>query len=218
LTKGLKTLISLGENKEVDMEHATDVMLRLMGRQLYRDLFFTQELKKIVSSLAPSNPQAPKEEKRRASQMEALYMYYQPADDVVRNGDIVGVKWDKTEKMAIIMTPACDLANPGKTDYLRLGLLNRKLSGKDSGADRWPLIYEGEECEVCFHEILVAQNRSANKDPKQKSVMLYTHEYALTTGAPISLQRRCRLDEPYRSDLLHSFVSHAGRIGRPDFT
>lgn len=219
LTKGLKTLIALGDGSDVDMEHAADVMLRLMGRQLYRDTAFTNELKQIVSGLETSNPQPTKMEKQRASQMETLFMYYQPSDHVVRNGDIVKVKGDKSEKLAIILTPACDLANPGKTDYLRLAVLNLQPTRKGSSpADRWPLSYDAQEYEVCFHETLAVFNKSVSQDTANKSVMLYTHEYELATDVAVSLTRECRLDEPYRADLLHSFVSHAGRVGRPDFT
>lgn len=215
LTKGLKTLISLGESSEIDMEHAADVMLRLLGRQLYRDVTFTDELRKTVTGLATSQSQPTKEERKRASQMEALYMYYQPSDDVVRNGDIVRVRWEATDLLAIVLTPACDLANPGKTSYLRLGILNpQPQRTASSPSDRWPLTYDGGMYEVCFHEILVVENITALR----QSVMLYDHLYRLVTGADISLQRERRLDEPYRADLLHSFVSHAGRVGRPDFT
>lgn len=219
LTKGLKTLIALGDGSDVDMEHAADVMLRLMGRQLYRDTAFTNELKQIVAGLETSNPQPSKTEKQRASQMEALFMYYQPSDDVVRNGDIVKINGDNFEKLAIILTPACDLANPGKTDYLRIAVLNLQAARKGSPpADRWPLTYDTQTYEVCFHETLAVFNKSVSQETANKSVMLYTHEYEMATGIAVSLARECRLDEPYRADLLHSFVSHAGRVGRPDFT
>jgi hypothetical protein len=219
LTKGLKTLIDVGDGSDVDMEHAADVMLRLMGRQLYRDAAFTNELKQIVSGLETSNPQPSKTEKQRASQMEALFMYYQPSDNIVRNGDIVKINGDDFEKLAIILTPACDLANPDKTSYLRLAVLNLQATRKGSPpADRWPLTYDTQTYEVCFHETLAVLNKSVSQETANKSVMLYTHKYEMATGITVSLTRECRLDEPYRADLLHSFVSHAGRVGRPDFT
>lgn len=219
LTKGLKTLIALGEASDVDMEHATDVMLRIMGRQLYKDTAFKKELKQIVSRLEISNPHPTKTEKQRASQMEALFMYYQPSDSVVRNGDIVRVKGDTFEKLAVILTPACDLANPGKSDYLRLAVLNLQPNRKGSPpADRWSLNYAAQAYEVCFHETLAVFNKSVSQDTANRSVMLYTHEYELAINIAVSLSREYRLDEPYRSDLLHQFVSHAGRVGRPDFT
>lgn len=212
LTKGLKTLISLGESSEIDMEHAADVMVRILGRQLYNDTAFTEVLKQIIAGLAANNPL----DKKRTSQMEAFYMYYRPSDEIVRNGDIVCIKWDaSTEKLAIVLTPACDLANPGKTSHLRLCLLNPSPERKGSTpADRWPLVFDGQAYEICFHEIATLQNKTIS----DKSVMLYTHSYAALTGADVTLVRQSRLDEPYRADLLHHFVSHAGRIGRPDFT
>lgn len=219
LTKGMKTLISLGESSEVDMEHATNVMLRVLGRQLYRDTAFTNQLKQIVTSLATSNSQASRKERRRVSQMEALYMFYQPSDDVVRNGDIVQIKWGTSEKLAIVLTPACDLANPGKTNHLRLGSLNLQPNRNGSKApdDRWLMTYNGQPYEVCFHEIIVLENTSSNREG-DASVMIYNDTYQAIIGTVVFLKRVCRLDEPYRSDLLHQFVSHAGRVGRPDFT
>lgn len=224
LTKGLKTLISLGEaNSEVDLEHATDVMLRILGRQLYNQKAFTNELKRIVADLATNYTQPTKKERaqasKRRSQMEELYMYYRPSDDIVRNGDIVQISWETGENLAIVLTPACDLANPGKTAYLRLGLLNPQPDRGNGTApdDRWPLLYSKRAYEVCFHETLALQNISSGND-KSGSVMRYAHTYQALIGTAISLRRECRLDDPYRSDLLHQFVSHAGRVGRPDFT
>ncbi len=224
LTKGLKTLISLGEGySDVDMEHASDVMLRILGRQLYSDSGFTNELKQIVSGLVTDYAQLTKKEreqaKKRASQMEYLYMYYQPSDDIVRNGDIVQLNWETGENLAIVLTPACDLANPGKTTHLRLAFLKPQpdRGGGKAPEDRWPLTYSGQLYEVCFHEIAALQNISSGDD-KSGPVMRYSHDYQGLIGAVVELKRECRLDEPYRSDLLHQFVSHAGRVGRPDFT
>lgn len=221
LAKGLKTLIRLGETSDVDMEHATDVMLRLLGRQLYADQAFVGELRRIVAGLTTSNPQPSKKERQRASQMAALYMLYQPADDVVRNGDIVAIAWDKANALAVVLTPACDLSTPGKTPYLRLIMLNVQpdRAGGKAPEDRWPLLYREKPYEVCFHEILVLRNMTTmNSAGDNASVMRYNHKFSTLNGVDLSIRRECRLDEPYRADLLHSFVSHAGRVGLPDFT
>jgi CheY-like chemotaxis protein len=221
LAKGLKTLIRLGETSDVDMEHATDVMLRLLGRQLYADQAFVGELKQIVTDLKTEQSPASRKEGQRSSQMEALYMFYHPADDVVRNGDIVNISWGETSALAVVLTPACDLANPGKTPYVRLAMLNSQPDRKGGKApeDRWLLAFRGSLNEVCFHEILVLCNRTTVDLPKDgSSVMRYSHMFDTLHGTTVSLRRECRLDEPYRADLLHSFVSHAGRVGRPDFT
>jgi hypothetical protein len=220
LAKGLKTLIKLGETSDVDMEHAADVMLRLLGRQLYADQAFIGELRRIVADLTTSNPQPSKKEPQRISQMATLYMLYQPADDVVRNGDIVKIAWDKANALAVVLTPACDLAIPGKTQYLRLTMLNVQpaRTGGKAPEDRWPLLYQGTPHEVCFHEILVLRNMpSVNSAGDNASVMRYNHRFSTLNGIDVSIQRECRLDEPYRADLLHNFVSHAGRVGLPGF-
>lgn len=221
LAKGLKTLIRLGETSDVDMEHAADVMLRLLGRQLYADQAFIDELRRIVAGLTTSKPQSSKKERQRSSQMAAIYMLYQPADDVVRNGDIVTIAWDKDNTLAVVLTPACDLANPGKTSYLRLAMLNAQpdRSGGKPPEDRWPLTYREKPYEVCFHEILVLRNTTTTDSAGgNATVMRYNHKFDTLNGVNVSIRRECRLDEPYRADLLHNFVSHAGRVGLPDFT
>lgn len=221
LAMGLKTLIKLGETNAVDMEHATDVMLRLLGRQLYADQAFVGELKRIVAGLNTDQSQASPRARQRSSQMEALHMLYQPVDDVVRNGDIVTVSWTKANALAVVLTPACDLANPGKTSYLRLAMLNAQPERKGAKApeDRWSLKFRDEFREVCFHEILVLHNSTtANLAKGETSVMRYSHTFRTLTETDVSIRRECRLDEPYRADLLHNFVSHAGRVGLPDFT
>lgn len=221
LAKGLKTLIKLGEINAVDIEHASDVMLRLLGRQLYGDQAFVGELKQIVAGLNAEQPQTSAKAHQRSSQMEALHMFYQPADDVLRNGDIVNVSWSKTSALAVVLTPACDLAIPGKTSYVRLALMNIQPDRKGGKApeDRWPLKYLGESREVCFHEILVLRNiTTANLTKDTVSVMRYSHTFRTLDDVDVSIRREYRLDEPYRADLLHNFVSHAGRVGLPDFT
>ncbi len=216
LARGLKTLIALEGDNEIDMEHTVDVLLRLVGRSVYGDENFSNVVQEIVKKLE----RAPEKRKNIESRIKELHMYYVPKDKLVRTGDIINVTFDEDQNnqlTGIVITPACDLALPKKTAFLRLALIRET---DEPGDDKWILDKE-RKLKVCFHEILVLKNANlaASSTPQERvSVMLYAHNYQTLNSTSVTLQRTHRLDEPYRSDLLHSFGSHAGRIGVPVFT
>lgn len=226
LARGLKTLISLGERDEIDVEHAVDILLRLVGRAISTDESFIEAVHQTVAKL--EHPPTTKKTRDIESRIKKLHMYYYPSDNdkIVRAGDIVDITIEVGNQpkvlKGVVLTPACDLARP-RTAFLRLALVNEKTTTNKSGDDKWslPFLQEGKLFEVCFHEVLVVKNETwtSNDVPDQpKPVMLYTHTYQTLNGANVVLKRECRLDEPYRADLLHSFSSHASRIGLPEFT
>ncbi|MFN8456350.1 MAG: response regulator [Anaerolineae bacterium] len=219
LARGLKTLIATGDISEVDMEHAVDVLLRLVGRVINENETFIAEVRQTVQKLE----RAPDKAKKVESRIKKLHMYYKPKDDFVRTGDIVkitiGAEMQTEQFKAIVITPACDLAQPGKTTFLRLALIHQKTD-KTRKDDRWTLEWDDDQkvgLEVCFHEILVVKNLSLTEAAPKKLAMIYKHSFQTLNGTQVILEREERLDEPYRADLLHHFVSHAGRIGIPDF-
>jgi|GEM_PF-2156044 len=230
LARGLKALITLGDTSEIDIEHAVDVLLRLVGRVIYTDQNFIDTVKQTVTELELQNPpktkQEIKTEKRVESRIKELHMYYTPSDNTVRVGDIIEIKIGNDEQAklfkGIVITPACDLARP-RTAFLRLALIQERTTDDTPGADKFILSFLEDDkkiFEVCLHELLVIENQilTANTPvEQQKPVMLYKHHYQTLTGEPVSLKPLRRLDEPYRADLLHCFVSHAGRIGVPEF-
>ncbi|MCK6628923.1 MAG: hypothetical protein L6R45_27555 [Anaerolineae bacterium] len=219
LARGLKTLIAAGDSSEVDMEHAVDVLLRLVGRAINEDETFIAEVRQTVQKLE----RAPDKAKKIESRIKRLHMYYRPKDNFVRTGDIVkitlGTEAQTEQIQAVVITPACDLAQPSKTTFLRLALIHQKTD-KTRKDDRWTLEWDDDQkvgLEVCFHEILVVKNLSLIEAAPKKLTMIYKHSYQTLNGTQVVLEREQRLDEPYRADLLHHFVSHAGRIGMPDF-
>lgn len=127
LARGLKTLITAGDTDEIDIEHTVDVLLRLIGRAIYEDENFINEVKQTVEKLE----WAPDKRKNIESRIKKLHMYYQPRDKFVRTGDIVKITIESEQKIqqvqGIILTPACDLAQPGKTRFLRLVLIRQKV-------------------------------------------------------------------------------------------
>lgn len=224
LVKGLKSLFSLDAGKQdIDTEHAIDVFTRMIGRIVYSDEGFNAELSEFLSSLDFSK-ELSSDEKRMKSAIQDYHMYYLPraGDRRVRTGDIVEIKLPLDEgeaaHKAIVVTPACDLAVPGKTEFLRLLVIRPVESNRDRSAqDRWLFLEDGNEQVARFHEMLVLRNESYGEAGDSKPVMSYDHKYETIGKIAVGVKRLKRLDDPYRADLIHKFTSHAGRIGVPEF-
>lgn len=224
LVRGLKTYLEVGSNsKEVDVDHAVGVIFRLIEREVYLRDRFIDEFKEIIRNLNFINPPQSKRDRELISKLQDLYMYFKPRPDdaIIRTGDMLEINLNDKTFQAIVMTPACDLANAGKTVYLTMNLIHEAQDeGDKKKLDKWAYVDDGKTFLVCHHEILVAKNITleVNTDPDKKSIMLYSHQFTTISGEKISFKRTKRLEEPYRSDLLHHYVSYAGRIGVPDFS
>jgi len=224
LEKGLKSLFALEEGQmEIDIEHPIDVLTRMISRIIYSDNDFISQLSEFLSALDFSK-ELTKQEKKIKSMIQNYHMYYQPRseDHRIRSGDIVKIKYriddNKVIRKAIVITPACDLAIPGKTEFVRLLSIYSSENVKDEHAyDKWVFWEEGNKKVVKFHDIVILRNESYKDEKHRKAVMSYEHEYHTATETVVQIERLKRLEDPYRADLIHKFVSHAGRIGMPLF-
>ncbi|NUM43652.1 MAG: hypothetical protein HUU38_03015, partial [Anaerolineales bacterium] len=171
LVRGLKTLISREQGGEVDIEHVVDVLLRQVSRSVYLDDEFIPQLSQIVSGFQLQHPPANKKEKRIASLIQDLHMYYEPRNDdyLVRTGDIITITFEGNENVirAIVLTPACDLANPRKTLFLRLVIIS-KATTTDEKVDQWQLPEDGILYVVNHHEIFALRNQTLASDDNLK--------------------------------------------------
>jgi len=227
LVRGLKSLISTSEGQyDIDIEHPIDVLLRMIARSIYHDDEFISQLRKIIGDLQlkkpPQTEKDKKKERKIRSQIMDFYMYYEPRSDdsVIRTGDIVNVRLEGLEQVlkAIVITPACDLVIPKKTNFLRLILIHKATyPDEDKKDDKWPMWEHSELHVVSFHEVLVLRDDTKSAEQSPQSVMSYSHQFSNFSGINAKMERIKRLDNPYQADLLHSFVSHAGRIGVPEF-
>jgi CheY-like chemotaxis protein len=239
LSVGLKTLLKTEDQPEVDVEHVIRILSRLIERQAYRDDDFVEYIKKFINGLALTQPL---EGKNISSSIASLYMFYSPSDKdfIVRTGDIVEIDLSPGEipnlVKAIVLTPACDLATPQKTYYLRLALIEEippeEAKKRTESEAEWRYKDGSIHNSINFHKILVLKNmelstaaeyKPTDTDPKASKpalfIMSYKHNYSTLNNSQIKgLKRIKRFGEPYRSDLLHKFISHAGRIGLPDFS
>lgn len=220
--RALRVFVKAGEPADsMDLDHAVEVLGRLLQRELLVDKnlsgFLQEKLRAIDANQVKD---------KTPSRVQRLHMYYQPEDDFVRTGDIVKLKYGEQDKVALVATPSCDLAQP-KTEYLRLIVVGAPWDGKNQAPqDRCKLpflqkennVFENKEAR--FQETISLKNLelAEGKDYRErKSVMRYTHKYQSLGGQNASIKRFARVNDPYRSDLLQRFAAHASRVGTPDF-
>jgi hypothetical protein len=208
-----------------DLDHAVDVLQRIVSRQIGNHEGLRSTLRELLETVPPAGKADP----ATVDPIRNAHMYYAPGDDVARSGDLIQWRQGGQVVRGIVVTPACDLAQP-KTECLRVILLQE--ASKEPGsrpADVFVLdsiCQEGKgffSLEGSFHRTMFLINkpvaaaiRSLPKVKDRTIVMRYSHEYEGPDGSSTCCERMCRLDDPYRSDLIHRYVSHAGRIGTPD--
>ena len=222
VTQALRVFIKASE-PNVDLDQAIEILSRLLQRELLNDSQLSAYLKE---KLTAAEAQQTKSSKVHPSKVLRLHMYYSPGDDFVRTGDVIRFRLGDKEKVALVTTPACDLARP-RTEYLRLIVIDEPWSGGDKlPADRCSLPFlieennEYQNREARFQEIISLKNLELSKGTKEKeraSVMRYSHKYESMGGNEITITRITRIDDPYRSDLLQRFAAHASRVGIPEF-
>jgi hypothetical protein len=206
----------------LDVEHAVDVLIKLINREVYEDIRFIEHIETILENLQKNDQEETEGKSETYRQIQDFHMFYTPHEKnkVIRMGDIVNIKIEDKEFRGIIITPACDLANPKKTNYLRVALIrraaNKNEKTKDS-VDKKRLMENGEINIVYLHELIVLKDETLIQNSTAASIMLYDHDFKTITEQEVQITREKRLDDPYRADLLHHFISHAGRIGVPDF-
>ncbi len=222
--QALRIFIQTGDsNVNLDLDQAIEVLARLLQRELMND---SQLAAYLREKLRAAETQQGKSSSKTPSKVLRLHMYYGPNDDFVRTGDVLRMQRGDKEVIAVVATPACDLARP-RTEYLRLIVTGECWQGGGTlPADRCTLPFLVEEekeyqnKEARFQEVISVKNLELAKITNIKertSVMRYSHKYESLGGQEVSISRITRLDDPYRSDLLQKFAAHASRVGIPEF-
>jgi hypothetical protein len=208
-----------------DLDHAIDVLQRIHSRQIGSH----DGLRSVLRLLLEEAPPADKADPATVDPVRNAHMYYTPGDDIVRTGDLIQWTQGARVAMGIVVTPACDLAQP-RTECMRVVLLQEAFKRTGSTpADIFVLdsIYqEGKgffSMECAFHRTLflidkavAGEIQKTTRIKDRTAIMRYSDEFEGPDGRSIRCERICRLDDPYRSDLIHRYVSHAGRIGIPE--
>ncbi len=223
VTKALRVFIQAGgPSVDLDLDQAIEVLTRLLQRELLSDSQLSAYLKEKLSSTEEQQDA----DSKTPSKVLRLHMYYSPKDDFVRTGDIVTLQQADKKILALVATPACDLARP-RTEYLRLIVVSDPWRGSGSlPGDRCGLPFlvdqgnDYQNREARFQEMISLKNveLARTSNPKDRTcVMRYSHEYESMGGQRAAISREIRVDDPYRSDLLQKFAAHASRVGVPEF-
>ena len=220
-----------GESNNIDWSN--DFILNFIHRRLISDNDFIQ---KISSLLSDSSGVPDATEEKIKKELISKIMYYKPNPNRIRCGDIINIKdISDSSKLAIIVSPDCDLANEN-TRYIELVELRKledaELSLNNPNKEKiknfkhqsyyfFPSLELNKEY-IDFVAILKSKviltekvdNNNSNY-PKPSKQLEYIDYYAI--GETLAeIEFICRLDEPYKSDFLNHLHSHDLRVGIPD--
>lgn len=217
----LQRLLTIETERLPDVDHALDFLERYVTRKVVADQVLRQTVK---AELAKEQlPEAKtKQEKRDARRREAAlvnaHCYINASDQIARTGDIVEVTYPGGTLMAIVLTPACDLVN-AKCQELRLA--EAEDTDRDTQRDaEWqlPAMQTGKagvfrNLLVNFHKTFYLKDCSLGAVGNR--LITYADNFEDRFGTTVKLRCICRLDDPYRADLLQKYSSHASRVGVP---
>lgn len=229
LIKIIKSVV--GETNNTDW--GNDLILNFIHRHLISDREFIQN---IISLLVDSSEISSQIDERVKEEIINKIMYYKHVPNRVRCGDILSIKdSNNVSKLAIIISPDCDLAN-GNTRHIELVEL-RKLEDSEMNLSNsnkekikkfnhpsfyfFPSLKPNENHQdfvaILKSKIILTEkvdNNSSNY-PKPSKQLGYDDYYAI--GETLAeIEFICRIDEPYKSDFLNHLHSHDIRVGIPD--
>jgi hypothetical protein len=205
-----------------DVDHALEFLERYVGRKLFSNPALRAALSEELKEAQGQNMKA---EGDKETALVHAHRYAFPADGVARTGDIVEVLSSPEGKLlmiAAVLTPACDL-DTAKCVELRL-VVAEERAGDAKGyseallpAVRGPSDTVYRHFIVQFHRTFFAKDVSVGQTPQARGgkVIHYDHDFEDALGHKLRLRPVCRLDDPYRADLLQKYASHASRVGIP---
>lgn len=218
----LQHILLMDSGPAPDINHTLEFLERYVGRKTLSDPELHQKLREELYEMARRG--IAKKGDREVALIHA-HRYSVLTDKSARTGDIVLVSRGVEQEplVAIVLTPACDLE---KSDCFDLRLakaetaISNSLSISECRLNAVRLREAGgfEDFVVNFHRTFFVRDASLgkNKEERKGRVITYDHEFVDVFGGKVTLVPICRLDDPYRSDLLQKFASHASRVGIPD--
>ncbi|HEV2233702.1 MAG TPA: hypothetical protein VGV68_09910 [Terriglobia bacterium] len=215
----LQHILVMDTGDTPDVDHALEFLERYVGRKVLFDATLRDELKKELG-------EARKNLKTTGERELALihaHRYILPTDSVARTGDVVKIldESDALVALAVVITPACDL-DGRKCFELRLVLAEERSAASGVTSEcLLPAIRRDDgafaDFVLNFHSTMFLRDKSIGPTNKEREGRLisYQHSFEDTFGRKLGLRPICRLDDPYRSDLLQKYSSHASRVGIP---
>ncbi len=216
----LQHILVMETGETPDVDHALEFLERYVQRRVLADITLRGELKKELE-------EAQRGLKRRGDQEVALvnaHRYILPTDFVARTGDVVEVLDELRAPIAIAVciTPACDL-DQCKCFELRVVLAEERPAVSQANSE-WalPAVRGSNDAGyrnfvLNFHNTMFLRDKSigTTREERQRRLITYEHSFEDAFGHKLWLRPICRLDDPYRADLLQNFASHASRVGTP---
>jgi hypothetical protein len=164
----------------------------------------------------PRTKQEKLEARLREPALVNAHAYSAPTDRIARTGDVVKATFSTGSLIAVVLTPACDLAN-AKCSELRLAEA-QELNREASRDAEWSLPPLKTDAASAFLTPIVNFHRTffvAPIERQENRLVTYDQQFRDRFGTDIKLEPLCRLDDPYRSDLLQHYSCHSSRVGVP---
>lgn len=217
----LRRILVMDAGEIPDVDHALEFLERYVGRKILGNSSLREELRNELLEAQKLNIKVKGE---LETALVHAHRYLLPEDSIARTGDVVEVFNEKGNvlSVAVVLTPACDLAQQ-KCFELRL-VLAEEREGNAQGYSEWELPAvrgKGQTAyrnfRLNFHKTFFVKDASiGNTNEERKGRLIaYDHTFVDHLGSRLSLKPICRLDDPYRSDLLQRYSAHASRVGIP---
>ncbi len=228
LIKIIKAIV--GEAKNIDWSN--DFILNLIHRLLISDKDFIKNIDFLLSE-SPSISITTEEEIRK--EVINKIFYYKSNPNRLRCGDIIQIRnQDSCSKVAIIITPDCDLAN-AKTKFVELIEL-REINDSEIALSKsnkiliekfnhpsfyyFPFVQCPDEYKdlvaILKSKIILMENVDNIKPYPSSSKLLEYSDNFYIDKTEYKIELICSLSEPYKSDFLNHLHSHNFRVGIPD--
>lgn len=229
LIKIIKAVV--GETNNIDWSN--DLILNFIHRRIISDSKFILNIDALLTD-STGIPDATEEEIKKV--VINKIMYYKPQPNRIRCGDLINLKVsEESSKLAVIVSPDCDLAN-SSTRFVELIEL-RHIEDKEMGLKQsakilikkfnhpsfyfLPSINYFEDFQdfvaILKSKIVLMEKADQNDKPyPQASKQLNYNDIFYLGGTESKLEFICSLSEPYKSDFLNHLHSHDLRVGIPD--
>lgn len=226
LQRSLQHVLNLDSGPAPDVKHALDFLERFVARKVLMDATLRETLCAELE-YARRQPGFRLAGNREKALINAHRYIPLPDDnDLVETGDFVEIvpeSADKDSRRAVVITPACDLENR-KCIELRLVLAEATELERERNESEIILAAVRADSDnvfrnylLNFHRTLFLIDRDFHDNPLKRNgrAIAYSHGFVDSFGQQFRLKPICRLDDPYRADLLQKFSGHAARIGIP---
>jgi len=221
LYRTLQHILVMDTGAIPDVDQALEFLERYVGRKVVSDPGLRDMLRHELQEALKLS--ITRKGEREAALIHA-HRYIFPADTVARTGDIVEILNGEGQflSVGVVSTPACDLASP-KCFELRI-ILAEEREVKPGRESEWSLpAVRGRDARTFrsfvlnFHRTLFVRDVSLGTtgQERQGRRIAYEHDFVDAFDRKLRLRPMCRLDDPYRSDLLQRYSAHASRVGTP---